>query len=74
MECELTKPNVPVKWFTDGKEIKPSDNIKIIMDSYTHQLVFTDVTLADKAKYTCVCGDVFTEATLTVEGKYSLIL
>ncbi|KAJ8319891.1 hypothetical protein KUTeg_001478 [Tegillarca granosa] len=67
LECELNKPNIPVKWFKDGEEIKPDDHVKIVMDSYIHQLVFTEVTLADKAKYTCVCGDVSTEATLTVE-------
>lgn len=69
LECTLTKPDVPVKWLKDGKEIQPTDSIQLVTDSYTHQLVFTEVTLKDKARYKCVVGDVSTQATLTVKGK-----
>ena len=69
LECELNKPDVPVKWLRDGKELTPDDRVKFTVDQYLHQLVMTDVTLDDTAKYTCVCGDVSTEATLTVEGE-----
>ena len=68
LECELNKPNVPVKWLKDGEEIKPDDHIKVLVDEYTHKLVLSDVTLDDTAKYSCVVDDVSTEANLTVEG------
>ena len=69
LECELNKPDVPVKWLKDGKELTPDDRVKFSVDQYIHQLVMTDVTLDDTAKYSCVCGDVSTEAMVTVEGE-----
>ncbi|KAK3082923.1 hypothetical protein FSP39_009100 [Pinctada imbricata] len=67
LECEFTKPNSSVKWLKDGKEITPDDRVRFNVDGYIHQLLIDDVTLDDKAKYSCVCGDVSTEATLSVE-------
>lgn len=74
LECELTKPNKPVKWLKNGKPVKENNKMKIVMDQYIHQLVFTDVTLKEEGKYTCVCADVSTSATLTVGGKNFQIL
>lgn len=69
LECSLNKPDVPVKWLKDGKEVRPSRSLKIVTDGYVQQLVFTEVTLKDKATYKCVIGDVSTEATLIIEGE-----
>ena len=72
LECELTKPNMKVKWLKNGKEIKPDNKrITVSMDQYLHQLVIADVTVEEAAKYTCKCGDVSTECTIKVEGKIS---
>ena len=68
LECDLNKPNVPVKWLKEGQEIKPDDHINFTVNQYHHQLVMTDVTLDDAARYTCVCGDVSTECTVKVTG------
>lgn len=68
LECTLNKPDVPVKWLKDGKPIRSKDNMKIVADGYTHQLVFTELTLTNGAKYKCIAGDVSTQATLTIEG------
>lgn len=69
LECELTKPNVPVKWLKSGKEIKPDKRITVSMDQYLHQLVIAEATLEDAAKYRCIAGDVSTDCTVKVEGK-----
>ena len=74
LECELNKPDVPVKWLKDGQELTPDDRVKFSVDQYLHQLIMTDVTLDDTAKYSCVCGDVSTEATVTVEGNIYCIV
>ena len=66
--CELTKPNVPVKWLRDGEEMKPSDRLQISTNSYVQQLVIVDVTLDDEGSYESVAGDVSTKASLIVEG------
>ena len=72
LECELTKPNKPVKWLRNKKPVKETNKIKIVADENLHKLEFTDVTLKEEGKYSCVCGDVSTSATLTVGGKYRL--
>ena len=72
LECELTKPNKPVKWLRNKKPVKETNKIKIVADKNLHKLEFTDVTLKEEGKYSCVCGDVSTSATLTVGGKYRL--
>lgn len=68
LTCELSKPDTPCKWFKNDTEIQPSNHAQISYDGYTQQLVLTDVTVDDTAKYSCVCGDVSTEATLKVQG------
>lgn len=68
LTCELSKPDTPCKWFKNDTEIQPSNHAQISYDGYTQQLVLTDVTVDDTAKYSCVCGDVSTEATLQVQG------
>jgi hypothetical protein len=70
LTCELNKPDKKVKWLKNGKEIKPDKRIKFSVDQYQRQLIMTDVTLTDSDKYTCVCGDVSTECTIKVEGKF----
>ena len=71
LTCELNKPNMPVQWFKDGKEVKPDKKrITVSMDQYLHQLVIADVTVEDAAKYTCKYGDVSTECTIKVEGRF----
>lgn len=72
LTCDLSKPNTPCKWLKDNQEIKPSDHAQISYDGYTQQLLLTDVTVDDTATYSCVCGDVSTEATIQVHGTWWL--
>lgn len=74
LTCELNKPDLPVKWLKNGKEFKPTDRIQFSVDQYLHQLVITEVTLEDAAKYRCVCKDVSTTCTIKVEGIFHFIL
>jgi hypothetical protein len=73
LECELSKPDKPVKWLKDGKEIKPDDHVHFSIDLATHQLIIDNVMLDDKGKYSCICGDVTTEAKLIIEGNFHLL-
>ena len=69
LECELSKKGKPVKWLKDGVEIVPGGRIEVVYDRFCHQLIIDDATLEDMGKYSCVCGDVSTSATVTVEGE-----
>lgn len=73
LKCELTKENATVKWLKNGKEIAPNDHFEIITDGFQQKLIIHDTTLDDKAEYTCVCGDVSTKATLTIEGNMIIL-
>ena len=68
LTCDLDKQDVFCTWLKDGEELKPSDHVQISADGFTQQLILTDASLKDAAKYTCVCGDESTEATLQVAG------
>ena len=68
LECELTRPNKPVKWFKDNQEIKPDDHFGFTVDMFTHQLIIDSVNLKDTGVYKLVCGDVSTKAKFIVEG------
>ena len=72
LECELSKKGKPVKWLKDGVEIVPGGRIEIVYDRFSHQLIIDDATLEDMGKYSCVCGDASTSATVTVEGELFL--
>ena len=69
LSCELNKPNKTVKWTKDGKVVRANRNLKIVVDTFSHQLVFTDVTAKDAGTYTCTYGKASTSATFTVGGK-----
>ncbi|XP_071275375.1 obscurin [Agelaius tricolor] len=72
-ECELSKPNANVKWFKDGKEIRPSKNIGIISQGNKRSLIIHKCEYEDQGTYTCQAAEDKTSATLKVHGKtYSL--
>ena len=69
LSCEMNKENVKVIWKKNGQELKSDNRVKIIADSKVHQLIIENVTIEDKAEYSCVAaGDVSTSANIIVEG------
>ena len=74
LECELSKSYQKVKWFKDGKEIKPDRKRGITpkTDGRKYSLTIPKTDVSDSAKYSVKCGDEETTANLTVEGKNNL--
>ena len=70
LSCKLNKEDKPVKWLKNGIEIEPDKRTKVLVDQYKHQLIITDASLGDEDTYSCVCGDVSTECTVQVEGRF----
>ena len=70
LECEVSKPDVKLKWFKDGKEIKPDKKKGIITktEGRKHSLTIPSAMVDDSGKYTLEVGDNKTECKLTVEG------
>uniref|UniRef100_A0A8C4UI32 Obscurin n=1 Tax=Falco tinnunculus TaxID=100819 RepID=A0A8C4UI32_FALTI len=72
-ECELSRPNVNVKWFKDGKELQQSKKIGIISQGTKRSLIIHKCEYEDQGTYTCEAAEDKTSATLKVHGKtYSL--
>ncbi len=71
LECELSKPDQPVKWLKNGKELKPDKQRGIVrkVEGRRHSLTIPKTLLDDTAEYTVKCGEQETAAALTVEGK-----
>jgi hypothetical protein len=69
LECELTKPNVKVKWLRDAKEFKPRYGCKKVVDGKRHRLIIDAAELEDGAEYTVSVNDKTSQASITVEGR-----
>ena len=67
LECEVSKPNRPVKWHKDGKEIKGDARRKLSMDGTLHSLTIRKASMEDDGRYTVTVGDQSTSARLTVQ-------
>ena len=68
-ECRLSKPNKTVQWVHNGQHIRLDDRISVTVAIYTHRLIIKGVKMEDVGTVQCVCGNVSTDCTLTVEGK-----
>lgn len=69
--CEVSKEDVPAKWYCDGKEIVPSDRVEITVKGKVHELTIKDTVLDDRAEYSINLEDKSSTAPLFVEGKYT---
>ncbi len=71
LQCELSKPNQKVKWFKNGKEIKPDKKrgIEPKVDGVKHILNIPKSLVDDTAEYTVKIADQETKGKVTVEGK-----
>lgn len=69
LQCEISKADAPVKWFKDGKEIKPSKNAVIKADGKKRMLILKKALKSDIGQYTCDCGTDQTSGKLDIEGE-----
>lgn len=67
--CELSKPGQSVEWRKAGKEvIRNGEKYQTRQRDTLLELRILDVTPDDSNIYTCICGNIETTATLTVNG------
>ncbi|CAF1337506.1 unnamed protein product, partial [Adineta steineri] len=68
ISCTLNKPNVPVKWFLENKEIQPNLNNKfeIISEGSMQCLLIHDVQKEDSNKYVISLGPIYRACHLEV--------
>ena len=70
LTCELSKSDQKVKWYKNGKVIRPDKKTKITADGKVHSLTLPKSALDDTAEYTVKLGDLSTKGKLTVKGKF----
>ena len=70
LSCELSKPNVPVRWMKNRQPLSPSDRIKILCERYRHVLQIMEAIPEDEGEYTLILPDnTETSATVVIKGK-----
>lgn len=65
--CEVTKDNVPAKWYKNYNEISPSDKHEMKCEGPVHSLTVHDLCFEDEDEYTIVVEDTESTAFLIVE-------
>lgn len=69
LRCELSKPGQSVEWRKGGDElIRNGEKCHVRQRDMLVELRIFDATPEDSSIYTCICGNVETTATLTVNG------
>ena len=67
-ECEISKPDMKVKWLKDGKEVpRHTRFIKSTKDCY-QSLTIKNAELGDAGQYQCIADAVTSTAVLRVKG------
>lgn len=67
--CELSKPGQTVEWKKNqGGVIRNGEKYHVRQRDTHIELRILDVTPDDSDIYTCICGNIETTATLTVNG------
>ncbi|KAK2510349.1 hypothetical protein Q9233_017830 [Columba guinea] len=69
-ECELSRPNVDVKWFKDGKELRQSKKVGLISQGNKRSLIIHKCEYEDQGTYKCEAAEDKTSATLKVHGMF----
>lgn len=69
-ELSLSHDDIPIKWMFNNKELKPSENVKILSERKAHKLTIQNVKTDNHGEYTAVVGNLQCSASLYVEGRY----
>ncbi|XP_041040413.1 obscurin isoform X3 [Carcharodon carcharias] len=68
LQCELTKPDAPVKWKKGSMLLDANDKYEMKQKGSNVELIIHDIKLEDAGQYTCDSGDEQTTASLKVKA------
>uniref|UniRef100_A0A8C4RHT5 Ig-like domain-containing protein n=1 Tax=Erpetoichthys calabaricus TaxID=27687 RepID=A0A8C4RHT5_ERPCA len=72
LHCELSKPNVSVKWKKGDVILQDSKKLQIKSKGNIEELVIDKLELEDAAVYTCDIGDKQSSAQITIKGRKNI--
>ncbi|KAK3566244.1 hypothetical protein QTP86_030032, partial [Hemibagrus guttatus] len=66
LSCEITKPEVTIKWLKNGRLIRSNSKYEMIQKGYLVKLVIHNATVKDSGEYCCEADGIATRARLEV--------
>ncbi|XP_025933728.1 obscurin-like protein 1 [Apteryx rowi] len=57
LQCELSVPDAPVRWFKDGLEVDESNNLLLLTEGAQRRLVILKASVEDAGEYICESRD-----------------
>ncbi|XP_067588587.1 obscurin isoform X30 [Pseudorca crassidens] len=69
LDCELSRPNVDVRWLKDGVELRGSKTVGMGAQGACRSLVIYRCELGDQGVYVCDAHDAQSSASLKVQGR-----
>uniref|UniRef100_A0A2K6GY28 non-specific serine/threonine protein kinase n=1 Tax=Propithecus coquereli TaxID=379532 RepID=A0A2K6GY28_PROCO len=74
LDCELSRPNVDVRWLKDGVELRAGKTVGVAAQGACRSLVIYRCEFSDQGVYVCDAGDAQSSASVKVQGRrYTLI-
>ncbi|XP_056911820.1 obscurin isoform X4 [Takifugu flavidus] len=67
LQCELSKPGVPVEWKKGTQVLKPGGKYQMKQKASINELVINSVSPEDSGDYSCVCGEQKTTARINIK-------
>ncbi|XP_066122285.1 obscurin isoform X2 [Saccopteryx bilineata] len=74
LECELSRPNVDVRWLKDGVELQVGKTVSMAAQGTRRTLIIYQCTFGDQGVYTCDAHEAQSSASLKVQGRNVQIL
>ena len=68
--CEMSQEDLTPIWMKGGQKLSASQKYQLVTDKKVQKLIIRDVTIQDKAEYTCIYGETSTWAKLVVGGEF----
>ncbi|CAK7307087.1 OBSCN [Vulpes lagopus] len=69
LECELSRPNVDVRWLKDGVELRVGKTVGMVAQGACRSLIIYRCELGDQGVYVCDARDTQSSASLKVQGR-----
>ncbi|XP_058286464.1 obscurin isoform X1 [Hylobates moloch] len=69
LECELSRPNVDVRWLKDGVELRAGKTMAIAAQGACRSLTIYRCEFADQGVYVCDARDAQSSASVKVQGR-----
>uniref|UniRef100_A0A4W2F8C5 non-specific serine/threonine protein kinase n=2 Tax=Bos indicus x Bos taurus TaxID=30522 RepID=A0A4W2F8C5_BOBOX len=69
LDCELSRPNVDVRWLKDNVELRVSKTMGMMAQGACRSLVIYRCELGDQGVYVCDAHDAQSSASLKVQGE-----